>query len=241
LSGVPVYQQIAERLEQEIQEAYQPDQALPSERGLAEQFGVNRHTIRHAIDRLVQKGILERRQGSGVYVLDNLFDYPINQKTRFTTSFEALGQSAQSEVLVKELVPAPDDVAKALKIKAGAQVAKIDCLRLVNDHPFCASTHFITGKICKPIVEKYEGDSLHEFVRQEFELELSRMQSRVTAILPDKEDARLLKMSANFPVLRVKSVNVNRATGRPVEFAVTRFRGDRTRLSIDLKDEAIGK
>lgn len=240
LSERPVYQQIAERLEQEIKESFQPDQALPAERALAEQFSVNRHTIRHAIDQLVQKGILERRHGSGVYVLDSSFDYPINQKTRFTESLEALGQSAQSDVLRKEIVGAEEDVAKALKVMVGTEVAKIECLRSVNNHPFCVSTHYVKHKARKSIVEKYDGGSLHEFLREMFDLELRRKQSRVVAVLPEQDDARILKMSPKFPVLRVKSINVNKSSGRPVEFAVTRFRGDRVRLSIDLHEEAIG-
>lgn len=42
---------------------------LPSERGLAEQFGVNHQTIRKALSFLVSDGIVERRVGSGTYLL----------------------------------------------------------------------------------------------------------------------------------------------------------------------------
>jgi len=41
---------------------------LPSERKLAEQFGASRSTVREAIQRLIARGLLTARPGSGVYV-----------------------------------------------------------------------------------------------------------------------------------------------------------------------------
>ncbi|MBU6493854.1 MAG: winged helix-turn-helix domain-containing protein, partial [Burkholderiales bacterium] len=42
---------------------------LPSERALAESHGVSRATVREAIQRLVARGLLETRRGSGVFVV----------------------------------------------------------------------------------------------------------------------------------------------------------------------------
>lgn len=41
---------------------------LPAERDLAQQFGVSRNVLREAIGKLVQKGLLDVRPGSGAYV-----------------------------------------------------------------------------------------------------------------------------------------------------------------------------
>lgn len=45
---------------------------LPSERDLAHQFSVSRPSLREAIQKLEARGLLERRQGGGTYVVDNL-------------------------------------------------------------------------------------------------------------------------------------------------------------------------
>jgi GntR family transcriptional repressor for pyruvate dehydrogenase complex len=45
------------------------DARLPAERALAATLGVSRSTVREAIQRLVSKGLLETRPGSGVYVV----------------------------------------------------------------------------------------------------------------------------------------------------------------------------
>jgi len=64
-----LYQQVAATIERAISDGrYQPGQRLASERDLAEEFGVSRPTLRRAVIALEMRGLLESRQGSGVYV-----------------------------------------------------------------------------------------------------------------------------------------------------------------------------
>lgn len=72
------YQEIAAKLEQELRQHYRCGDYLPAEQQLAARFEVNRHTLRRAIDQLVEKGWVQRRQGVGVLVLMRPFDYPLN-------------------------------------------------------------------------------------------------------------------------------------------------------------------
>jgi GntR family transcriptional repressor for pyruvate dehydrogenase complex len=63
--------QIVGRIRTEILSgAYSPGDLLPPERELATQFGVNRTTLREALNRLEHLGLVERRQGIGCRVLD---------------------------------------------------------------------------------------------------------------------------------------------------------------------------
>ena len=49
---------------------WQPDTRLPSEQGMADQFGVSRTVVREAIARLKSEGLVVTRQGSGAFVRD---------------------------------------------------------------------------------------------------------------------------------------------------------------------------
>ncbi|MGG3282613.1 PLP-dependent aminotransferase family protein [Paenibacillus solani] len=65
----PLYQQIANDLEQRISYGeFPPGSLLPSERKLAEQLGVNRSTVVLAYSELRALGIIESRSGSGTRV-----------------------------------------------------------------------------------------------------------------------------------------------------------------------------
>src|SRR6266849_5622326 len=64
-----LYQQIARTIAAAIEDGrYAPGDRLPSERELADDFGVSRPTIRDAMIALEFQGLVEARQGSGVYV-----------------------------------------------------------------------------------------------------------------------------------------------------------------------------
>jgi GntR family transcriptional regulator len=67
-SGVPIYVQLREILRAHIAAACPPGSALPSERDLAQRFGLARMTVRQAIDALVGEEVIERVVGLGTFV-----------------------------------------------------------------------------------------------------------------------------------------------------------------------------
>lgn len=65
------YQKVIDWLNKCIdEESLKPGDKIPSENVLCEQFGLSRQTIRHAISKLSEDGLLESRRGSGTYVSD---------------------------------------------------------------------------------------------------------------------------------------------------------------------------
>src|SRR5882672_11347803 len=68
-----LYEQISQKLAKAIGEGkYELGQRLPSERELAQTFGVSRPTVREAIIALELDGLVDVRLGSGVYVVNRL-------------------------------------------------------------------------------------------------------------------------------------------------------------------------
>ncbi|MGD9889456.1 MAG: phosphonate metabolism transcriptional regulator PhnF [Halothiobacillaceae bacterium] len=226
-----VYRQIAKTLEGEIKQRYKIGDALPSEMILAARFGVNRHTIRHAVDLLIEAGLVERRHGSGTFVL-GMIDYAINAKTRFTEQLSASGMSTDTEILNHIIAPASAGVARRLNLRENEDVVFIETRRRADGLPFCLVSHFFSAKEFDEPLSHYTGGSLHSFLADRLNLKLRRTESLITSTLPQGDDAQLLSMPNNSPVLRVKSLNVSEATGQPVEYALTRFRADRVQLSV---------
>ena len=67
-SGTAIYVQLREILRSYIAQSCPPGSALPSERDLAERFGLARMTVRQAIDALVGEEVIERVVGLGTFV-----------------------------------------------------------------------------------------------------------------------------------------------------------------------------
>ena len=117
LVEMPVYLRIARILEHEIARAYRSGDLLPSERILAETYQVNRHTLRRAVDELVEAGIVERRRGHGTRVIDPAIRYPISSQTRFTENINAQGHAAAVRLLFCEKASATKGVSEAFNFR----------------------------------------------------------------------------------------------------------------------------
>lgn len=230
----PLYARIAESLEDEIRRGHAQGDPLPSEQSLAQRFGVNKHTLRRAVDELANSGLVERRRGIGLFVLDPKINYRIGESTRFTSRIDDLGRSAATRVLQRQLLRADDAVAKQLGVKPGKEIVAIETLRSVDGRPFCVISHFLDAQRFRGLVDAYRGGSLHRLLERDHGLTLRRARSLITTALPQGDDGRLLGIGRLQPVLRVSSVNRDAVDDRIVEHAITRFRGDRVELAIDL-------
>src|ERR1700742_3844965 len=147
-SGIPLYRQICNAIADELRRQYRPGQQLPSEPLLAERFSVNRHTLRRAVDELVDAGLVERRRGLGVFVLDGVLSYGIHKGSRFTDAVAAIGSTAESIVLARQIIPARNGVAQRLGLAEGAMVGWVETLRKINDVPFSVISHFLPMARC---------------------------------------------------------------------------------------------
>ena len=67
---VSLYEQVATRLQRNIREHNRQGDRLPSEMELAKELGVSSITLREALSILSNRGVIERRHGSGTYVAD---------------------------------------------------------------------------------------------------------------------------------------------------------------------------
>ena len=66
---MPLYIQLQDSIIKKIDEKkYLPGEAIPSERKMAEAYGVNRMTVKRAVSKLVEEGYLVCKPGSGTYV-----------------------------------------------------------------------------------------------------------------------------------------------------------------------------
>ena len=81
----PLWSQLFEILNERIAEnVYEAGSVLPTEAELMKEFSVSRITVRQAMNRLLQEGLISRRRGSGTVVLPT----PGNLSTSFHSTFK---------------------------------------------------------------------------------------------------------------------------------------------------------
>lgn len=233
-SGLTVWRQIAANLEQAIRRGdYKPGTQLPTEKQLARQFGVNRHTVRQAMNRLAEHGLVSIEQGRGMFVAESSLDYALGPRTRFTENLLTRQKKPMRELIFAETVPAPGDIARALGIPTGAPVWQLETRNRADDKPVSVSSHYFTVDRFPDMPELFRrAGSITGAMKLGGVADYSRRTTRIAAKLISASDARLLQLPRTRPVLVSETVNVD-PRGKPVEFVRARFAADHITFSIE--------
>lgn len=230
----PLWQAIATALRGEISDgAHQPGEKLPTEAELAARFGVNRHTLRHALTHLVSEGLLRTRRGSGIFVAARPTDYPISGRVRFHENLLAAGRRPEKRILQITTRSATAGEAAALQIVAGTPVCSYHGLSLADGQPIAVfESVFPLSRLEGIDSALRETRGVTDALRAVGVADYSRGSTRLTAVLADAMQALHLHLSEGDPLLRSTSVNLD-PEGVPVEYGRTWFAGDRVTLTVE--------
>ncbi len=233
-----VYQQLAETLAENIKTSFKVGDYLPSEVTLAKQFSVNRHTLRRAIDELERAGIVLRQHGKGTLIIDDVMEYQVSDRPRFTEIVSGLGLATHAELLECMTQPADRQLARAMRLSEGADLWRLDTLRTVEETPLCLISHFLPKDVFPKLDQLYLGGSLHRILDTHYGIRPVRKHCVFRARLPDLREATLLRCPKTAPVLVLRSTNVEGESGRVVEYAVSRSRASDIQMRVDFAEAA---
>ena len=135
-SKLPLYHQLYEILRGSILSGHwQPGDMLPPESELIAQYEVSRTTVRQVLDMLVNEGLIYRQRGRGTFVAHPTVEQSLVRIISFTDDMRQRGCMPGTQVLFSGLVPAPAEIAEKLEIEEGAELARLDRLRLADGEP----------------------------------------------------------------------------------------------------------
>jgi GntR family transcriptional regulator len=221
-SSQPLYQQLQRALREAIEKrVLGPDDALPSERQLANQLGVSRITVRKAIDGLAAEGLLVSRQGSGNFVSTHI-DKNFAKLTSFSEDMRARGLTPHSVWLKRSEGTVTPEEAMKLGLSPGTEVYRFHRLRYANDEPMSIETCTIVAA-CLPSVDAVDA-SLYEALERTGCRPVRALQ-RLRALLLDDEQAKLLEAEPGDAGLLVERIGYLR-DGRAIELSQSIYRGD---------------
>lgn len=211
---------------------YAPGARLPSEAELAARFGVNRHTVRHALSALSDAGSIHTRRGAGAYVLASPADYALGRRVRFHQNVAASGRTASRRFTRMETVPASQQEAEVLDLPEGTLVHVVEGISLADDQPLAAfRSVFPADRLAGFLPQLERLGSITAALAVCGIADYMRRHTRITAKLARPVLALALKIPEGAPILRSVAVNAD-PEGRPIEFGTTWFAGDRVTLTV---------
>jgi GntR family transcriptional regulator len=233
----PLYHRVYLLLRQAIAEgAWPPDQPMPGEHELAEIHGVSRITVRRALQRLEQEGLVLRRRGAGTYARP---PQPPKQRENLRGLLENLlvmGLRTRVKLISFAYVAAPGDVAAALEIPAGAIVQKSVRLRSMKGVPFSHLTTWVPQEIgslyraedlaTRPLLQLLEDVGARAV----------RAEQVISAKLADSSVASLLRVEPGSALLWVRR-QVRDEADRVIEAIEALYRPDMYEYQIAMVRE----
>jgi GntR family transcriptional regulator len=148
---MPLYAQAEKILEDLlVHRRYRVGDRIPPEVELVRSLGVSRATIRAGVGRLVDRGLLIRRQGSGTFLarLPERRDQPgpagiklgssvaqVGRMETYASIAERLGLKTDSEQLHVEAAPTTAEEAKALELAVNGEVTRVSRVLLLGGEP----------------------------------------------------------------------------------------------------------
>lgn len=184
---------------------------LPAEALLAKELKISRPTLREATRILARDGLLDIRHGVGTFVavgsphLRNALD----SMSSLSATIRAAGRVAGVRSLAVEQVSPPNEVAQALESPAGATVARISRVRLVDGAPLALAAEYVplSKAISFERLANFAGGSLYEFLNRDLGLALLRSEMSVTAVCATTQQAKNLEIQRGAPLLLMRELH----------------------------------
>ena len=206
----PLYQQIKGLILQSLQAGeWRPGELIPSEMELATRFKVSQGTVRKAIDELAAENLVMRRQGKGTFVATHAEQHV---QYRFLKLHPDLGDQqgegrAERHILECKRLRASADVARALSLRTGDAVMHVRRVLSFALVPTILEEIWLPGAAFKGLtadqMSSYQGPTYAMF-ELEFGVRMVRADEKIRAVLPQPEQARLLRVSEAMPLLSVE-------------------------------------
>jgi GntR family transcriptional regulator len=212
--------------------ARSPGTAIPSERELAQRYGVSRMTLRTAINELVQDGLLTRRRGSGTYVAKPKITKQV-YLTSFTEDMRSRGLEATTRVLSLTRGAAGARLGRRLHVSPSELVVTAGRLRLADGEPMAIEWLSVPDRLVPGLDSIDLDESFYRLLRERYGITIEAGHQTMEPTVTDEEESRLLEVPLHSPALSVERVTW-RADGERIEYVRTLYRGDRYRFDVEL-------
>lgn len=212
-------------------------QYLPDEVTLAEKWRISRNTLRQAIARLVQEGRLSRVAGRGTRVLPAPMRSEASAWTSFTREMRERGVVVRNFDTRIDRMPAPDDVAADLRLKAGEEAWRLCRLRGWEDQPAILAESWLPPRLGLTGGEDFSRQPLYDVLQRVAHACPARSAEEIRAIAAPAEVATRLRLAPGAPILLRRRVIVD-TEGNPLEVNFNWCRSDRYALMLELKANA---
>jgi GntR family transcriptional regulator len=188
---------------------YKPDEQLPTENALKDEYRVSLAPIRQALGTLETEGLIIRKPGKGTFVAKAIQKESMVAMGGFGLHFIKCKHALTCRMIECEKVPLTPAIADSLHLPAGTIVTRVSRVRLVKKEPIFLLNHYIPG--LDPDIVRAAGPilSMREFLKDQG-FDTAYVLEKIKAIVTDDQLSKLFKLPVNYPLLKIKRLSYDK-------------------------------
>lgn len=223
-SDLPLWRQVLDDLEERLTAGDFRDR-FPTDKELVAHYGVSRHTVREATQRLKARGVIERQRGRGSFVQEGVVAQKLGTLYSLFRAVEDAGKKQHSEVLSLGL--ASDELAASrFGVDLHVELVHLERLRLADGEPLALDTVWLPADVGGCILDvNFEHTSLYGELERHAGIVLQSGEETISAVAATDDLRDVLRLDDDEALLRIERHGY--IGDRMVECRVTLVRGSR--------------
>ncbi|MGO1592160.1 MAG: GntR family transcriptional regulator [Ancrocorticia sp.] len=222
-SGTPLYQQIANPLEEAITTGkVEPGRLIEDEVSMAARLSVSRPTARRALQDLVSRGLLTRRRGVGTRVTPSQVRRPLSL-TSLNDDLTKSGFEPHTEVMSYEVKLASEKEAELLGCPTGTEIIQVRRRRFIDERALAIMLNLLPA-VSAPTLTELSTSGLYASLAKRG-VQPATAQQSVGARIATEEDATILETEPGAALLTMQRTAYD-AAGAVVEYGSHIYNAD---------------
>lgn len=232
----PIYKQVYSWLKNKmISGEWTSGKQIPPEVILSTDLKVSRHTVRKALELLVNDGFLYRQSGKGTFVNNRKSNYKLSYLYSFTEQMKDLGRAPSSKIIDIETNRIPSQsIRSRLSLSEHERVTRICRLRLADNKPMSLEEVFLNDNLAPDIQKKdLQNNSLYMILENDYHLVIKHGDVNLGATAATESQADQLGVERNSPLVYMDCLTYLE-NQRPAFLTYARYPYDRYVFTLDL-------
>lgn len=235
----PLYLQVEADIKNDIvSKKYSPGQKIPTENELTQLYGVSKITIRKAMQKLTDEGVIQKVQGKGTFISYKKEKLFLNKTKGFKESLLDHGHSTKHNILQVSFLSGNEEITEKLKIPLHAKIVYLERLIWEDDDPIAIDKIYIDEAKFPGFVSKIAEDkSFYQILKDTYNIEPTSSIMEISGMLANNHVADLLRCNIGDPLFYIEKISNKEEI--PIHYSITTVRCDRISYVVTTNNHTI--
>lgn len=248
----PMYRRIADDLRRQIKSGeLAPGIQVPTELELRERYDASRNTVRDAVKRLINLGLVETRPGQGTFVVEKINPFITNlsaelesgfggESTAYASGVEARNRTPDTTTPRVEIQQAVGVIASELGLDKGSAVVSRHQQRLIDGTAFSLQTSFYPMRLVEQgALRLIQAEDITtgavRYLEDQLGIKQVGWRDKITVRPPDPNEAAFFKLPEDGRVAVFEIFETGFDEQRqPIRLTVSIYPTDRNQFAVDV-------